>query len=387
MVFRGGEEKGSLIFRRATYLWPRIDRRLFAKRHERMLGFGRLLGEIGGFSTVEELIRMTGERVAALLAPESIVVYPRADASFMPVFSRGRPEPIASYEVGSLLVRALEQRAQPPLADAAELDGFDRAALEPLDVELMVPVRGRQGLAGFACLGRKRSGDIYVPQEISQRGAVASRCFEVLLRLTPELDRDFTRQIFRRDGELWTIASSGKEVRLRDMRGLHYLATLLREPGREIPATDLVTFARGFPLSHQPMSSRSRDDPALHIVRGLGDAGERIDSRARAAYRERLEEVEADLEEAERHGDLGRLERASEEREALLAELVVAAGGQRAASHDERSRVAVTRVIGSALAKIAERHPELGAHLSATIHRGYRCAYVPDPRMPCHWET
>jgi hypothetical protein len=47
----------------------------------------------------------------------------------------------------------------------------------------------------------------------------------------------------------------------------------------------------------------------------------------------------------------------------------------------------VTEAIGAGLEKIAERHPELGAHLSATIRRGHFCSYVPDPRVPIKWET
>lgn len=233
----------------------------------------------------------------------------------------------------------------------------------------------------FVCLGRKRSGDIYVPLEIVQLGAVAIRCAEVLLRLTSSRGGEPGRQVFRRDGELWAIESGGKAIQLRDMRGLHYLAALLREPGREIAATDLMNLGRGLPMGPAP------SDAALRVARGLCDAGERIDARARAAYRARLAEIEADRAEAERHGDLGRLERASEEREALLAELSAAAGDRRTAAHGERARLAVKKAIGFVLARIAERHPELGAHLAATVHRGHACAYLPDPRTPSEWET
>jgi hypothetical protein len=141
---------------------------------------------------------------------------------------------------------------------------------------------------------------------------VANRCSDVLLRLTepPQaVPGQPAGQVFRRDGEFWTISNAGKQIRLRDMRGLHYLATLLREPGREFAATDLVKFSSGLPLT------RPGEDPALSVVSGLGDAGEALDARARAAYRERLREIEAERAEAERHGDLGRLGRASEERE------------------------------------------------------------------------
>jgi hypothetical protein len=364
-----------------SFLWPRIDRRMFVERNRRMLGFAHLLDEIGSYDSAEELIRMAGKRVDALLEPESIVIYARTDRQFTPVLARGRAKSESSFQTSSPLVRTLEQRGRPLWADSAELDAFDRAVLETLGVELIVPIRGADGVAAFACLGRKRSGDIYTPQEVAHLGAVASRCSEVLSRLHAEPPAETARQVFRREGDFWTIASAGKKIRLRDMRGLHYLATLLREPGREFAATDLVKFGNGLPWT------RPAEAPDLSVVSGLGDAGGRLDARARAAYRERLTEIEAERAEAERNGDLGRLGRASEEREALLAELVAAARGRRAASHAERARVAVTKAIGSALERIAERHPEVGTHLSATIRRGYLCAYVPDPRIPSDWQT
>lgn len=91
--------------------------------------------------------------------------------------------------------------------------------------------------------------------------------------------------------------------------------------------------------------------------------------------------------EAERNSDLASLGVLAAEREALLTGLEGAARDRRSASHSERARVAVTKAIKAALEKIAERHPEVGAHLSATIRRGYACAYVPDPRIPVEWET
>ena len=53
----------------------------------------------------------------------------------------------------------------------------------------------------------------------------------------------------------------------------------------------------------------------------------------------------------------------------------------------ERARVRVTRRIRDAIARIADVHPELGAHLERTIHTGIRCTYVVDSeRAPC-WEV
>ena len=52
----------------------------------------------------------------------------------------------------------------------------------------------------------------------------------------------------------------------------------------------------------------------------------------------------------------------------------------------ERARLAVTKGIGTALERITEVHPVLGAYLRVTVRRGYFCAYTPDPRHPISWE-
>src|SRR5262245_30694099 len=46
----------------------------------------------------------------------------------------------------------------------------------------------------------------------------------------------------------------------------------------------------------------------------------------------------------------------------------------------ERARLAVTKAVKAALARIAAAHPELGRHLAATVRRGYVCVYRPAPR-------
>ena len=55
-----------------------------------------------------------------------------------------------------------------------------------------------------------------------------------------ETSPESTRQLFRREGDYWTIAYEGRTFRLRDTKGLAYLAELLRNPGREFFALDLV---------------------------------------------------------------------------------------------------------------------------------------------------
>jgi len=181
--------------------------------------------------------------------------------------------------------------------------------------------------------------------------------------------------LFRPEGEFWTIAFEGEAFRLRETKGLSYIAALLREPGRELHALDL--------LAAQPTEDEPRPPGS--------DAGPILDTQAKAQYRARLEELADELREAEQWNDRERVTRATEEREAIAQELAAAVGlggrDRKAASDAERARVNVTRSIKAALERIAEHSPTLGRHLEVTLRTGQYCSYIPDPRAPVRWET
>jgi hypothetical protein len=123
----------------------------------------------------------------------------------------------------------------------------------------------------------------------------------------------------------------------------------------------------------------------------LGDAGELLDPQAKNAYRRRLKEIDADLEDARLMGDLGRVAQVEAERDFLLRELsrAVGLGGRerRAGSASERARVSVTRAVRHAMSRIREHNPALGEHLDRTIRTGTYCVYLPDPRIKASWMT
>ena len=197
------------------------------------------------------------------------------------------------------------------------------------------------------------------------------------------------RNLFRREGEYWTVAYDGEVVRLKDAKGLRHLARLLAQPGRELLATDLEA-AEGHAAA-APVGPRGRARGGeLEARPDLGDAGALLDATAKAAYRTRLEELRAELEEAEGFNDPERAARARAEREFLAAELARAVGlggrDRRAASHAERARLNATRAIRAAMANLARANPSLGRHLAATVRTGRYCCYVPDPRAPITWE-
>ena len=91
----------------------------------------------------------------------------------------------------------------------------------------------------------------------------------------------------RREGEVWVLAYRGREIRLRDAKGLHDLAVLLERPNREVHVSELTGGG---------------------VVTAA--AVETIDDDAKAAYRARISELEAEVAEADDAHDLVRASRA-----------------------------------------------------------------------------
>jgi tetratricopeptide (TPR) repeat protein len=182
--------------------------------------------------------------------------------------------------------------------------------------------------------------------------------------------------VSRREGDYWSLMLEGRTVHVRDLKGMRYLARLFAHPGREFHVLDLVA-------AESPGNTFEETGRAAVLSRAaLGDAGEMLDARAKNAYRRRLTETEADMEQARALGDTERVGQAEFERDFLVRELsrAVGLGGRdrRAASASERARVAVTRAIRYAIASIQSHDRELGAHLDAAIRTGTYCTYAPD---------
>jgi hypothetical protein len=176
-----------------------------------------------------------------------------------------------------------------------------------------------------------------------------------------------SRDRFVRDGDVWSITYGGATCTLADRKGLGDLARLIAEPGREIASLDLVS-------------------PGGTVVQH--DVGEVIDPAARNAYRERLAEIDGELDEADEHADAARSGRLVAERDALIEQLTGAYGlggrTRRTGTTAERARTAVRSRIRDAMRRIEGANPALGRHLARSIRTGTFCVYEPDP--PVNWE-
>jgi hypothetical protein len=162
-----------------------------------------------------------------------------------------------------------------------------------------------------------------------------------------------------REGETWRIRSSaGADVVLEDRKGLHYLAELVRAPGREMHVTQLAD-----------------------LLEPAGDAGVVLDVKAKDAYRRRLEDLRDTLEEARRFGDETRASRAEAEIDALVEQLAGAVGlggrDRKMGSHVERARINVQRRLKDVLQRVEKQDAALGRYLAAAIKTGIWCSFCP----------
>ena len=206
-----------------------------------------------------------------------------------------------------------------------------------------------------------------------------SRVFPVLRHGTsPEaVRRSAVEQtnLFRRDGEYWTVGYRGLVVTLRDSKGLRDLGRLLAEPGREFHVLDLMADGTG---ARSTLPSQAAE--AGLAIQGWGEPV--IDQAARVHYQRRITELEQEIEEAQEQGGGEASAAAREELDALITQLTAAYGlagrPRRAPDPIERARKAVSRRLRHAMSRIARAHPRLGRHLAASIRTGMFCSYEPE---------
>jgi pimeloyl-ACP methyl ester carboxylesterase len=187
--------------------------------------------------------------------------------------------------------------------------------------------------------------------------------------------------VFRLDGEYWTVAFEGRVVTLRDSKGMHDLRALLAGPGRERHVLDL--------WSDPPGPGTGPAQAAAGELRQAAGPQPVIDDVARNQYRRRLTELDQEIAEAADRGDPVAAAQARQERDQLVGQLTAAYGlggrARRIHGEAERARKAVRRRISDALNRIANASPALGRHLRHSVHTGIYCSYTPEHDI--RWDT
>lgn len=262
----------------------------------------------------------------------------------------------APYEIGRARLILAEVHLQAGHPDLAEMER--RAAAAAFE---------RYGI-------REAAQRVRAESESTDRGGVPTRFRPV----------SAAGAVFRRDGDRRIVDFGGEATVVRDLKGFRYLARLLAEPGREFHVLDLVAVEQG-------TLPTGRSEVVGDVDLGPAGSGLPIlDEQATAAYRRRLAEVEADIDDAHRCNDPTRAELAERDRDYLISELRRAIGLEgrlRSVGSDaERARTAVARALRYATRRLAEHAPALAGHLDNCVHTGTYCSYRPDPLAPVEWE-
>ena len=164
---------------------------------------------------------------------------------------------------------------------------------------------------------------------------------------------------FQANGDTWSLEFDGLSVQLTSQKGFSDIARLLQQPGVDMHCLELA------------------DRPAEP-----GEDAPVLDARANREVRQRLRELQQEIEDADAAYDLARAERAREELDRIVEVMAGAfgLGGRSRAlgSAAERARSAVTWRIRNAIKKIVRAHPRLGRHLENSIRTGTFCLYQPE---------
>ncbi len=186
------------------------------------------------------------------------------------------------------------------------------------------------------------------------------------------------RYIFRRDGDAWTFAFDSESFQLKHMKGFEYIQHLLRHPEAEFHALMLSAEIGGVEVD--AVAAAQAVAAGLRVGAG-GDAGELLDRQAIDEYRQRAQELAAEVTEADDNNDPERAASARQELDALEEQLLQAQGlggrRRRTGSAAEKARTNITNLISRARKKIAGHNDSLGRFLEGSIKTGTVFSYHP----------
>jgi hypothetical protein len=187
-------------------------------------------------------------------------------------------------------------------------------------------------------------------------------------------EQPFGDNVFRKKGQVWIVRFAGREdFILLPSKGAAYLHLLLSRPRVQLSAVD--------------MACAVAKNPAQYA---LGNAGEKSDREALAAYHAKLVELREELEKAKDNNDPGAQERIREEIESYTQQIREARGlgGSLRKESDDRERVrkAVGIAVKRAVNEIAQYDQRLADHLcSPRLICGQNPCYSPNEGV--QWDT
>lgn len=190
-------------------------------------------------------------------------------------------------------------------------------------------------------------------------GAPNCRSDEPTLEVVPS----DAANVFMKQGEKWTLRyRGGTPIFMNDSKGLSYIRILLNNPGKQLTAFAILDLDEGRTEASHPLStSFSVDQQTLNSVRG------------------KLQELEAEREQAREYCDLGAVETLTEQIENLQDYLCREAGldgkPRRESADQKRARTKVSNAIARSVSAVTKQHHALGAYLKRQVQTGFFLEY------------
>lgn len=177
---------------------------------------------------------------------------------------------------------------------------------------------------------------------------------------------------FEREGDVWLVRGWNSEVRVKNVRGMEYLERLTQLPDVELYAAELLSGP------HAESSQHARD-----VLPSTTSTVPLLDEQAKREYRQRIRDLEEDIQEADMNNDTERRARLQSELDMIMDELRRAAGlagrTRSFTTETEKARISVTKAIRRAIAAIRTHDPMLAEELDRRIMTGTFCCYRTDP--------
>ncbi len=192
-------------FRLSKRLQQKIDQRFFREAYSTEQLLSELSDEARNFTEVTPLINTITQRLGETLHIERIAVFLRSGDTFRLQLATGPPllpntADVFSLPAASTTITTLSRAKTPanvyrddPSSWLVDATDAERNALADLSTELLVPLPGRNRLAGVIALGPKRSEEPYTKtdrqllQTIASQTGLALENAELLENLTTEI--------------------------------------------------------------------------------------------------------------------------------------------------------------------------------------------------------
>ncbi len=231
-------------------LRPRVDQILYPERRALEAGFQQLLADLSELDPAESPVATAAARIERLVGAEGSVLFGRAASGFEPILVSGSQAPPAQPPTRPTLI-AIEARHRPMARGQDSLRPLERAALDDLGVEAVVPFLHRGELAALLALGRKRSGEPYAGTDLALLAAAADKVESESVRRE---DADRIRESGEQMRELEREREEAQRLNLARSRALATASHDLRQP---LHAMGLLTEA---------LAGRELDEDTTRLV-------------------------------------------------------------------------------------------------------------------------